>query len=134
MEAPPILEKKRYHDLDALRAGAMLLGILLHGVISFMGEKYWPIQDSQSPYWDLPAEMQEAGTTIGMELPDQISPYKFFFMQAIHGFRMPLFFVVSGFFVAMLWRQKGIKEMLKHRTKRILLPLLGMGIVFIPTT
>ena len=134
MEAPPILEKKRYHDLDALRAGAMLLGILLHGVISFMGEKYWPIQDSQSPYWDLPAEMQEAGTTIGMELPDQISPYKFFFMQAIHGFRMPLFFVVSGFFVAMLWRQKGIREMLKHRTKRILLPFLGMGIVFIPAT
>lgn len=86
MEAPPILEKKRYHDLDALRAGAMLLGILLHGVISFMGEKYWPIQDSQSPYWDLPAEMQEAGTTIGMELPDQISPYKFFLCRPFMAF------------------------------------------------
>ena len=32
---PPVLEKKRYHDLDALRAFAMLLGIALHGVISF---------------------------------------------------------------------------------------------------
>ncbi len=32
---PPVLEKKRYHDLDALRAFAMLLGIVLHGVISF---------------------------------------------------------------------------------------------------
>ena len=38
MESPPILEKKRYHDLDALRATAMLLGILLHGVISFHDE------------------------------------------------------------------------------------------------
>ena len=36
MESPPILQKKRYHDLDALRATAMLLGILLHGVISFL--------------------------------------------------------------------------------------------------
>ena len=48
-----------------------------------------------------------------MELPEEFSPYKFVFMQAIHGFRMPLFFVVSGFFAAMLWRQRGMKEMLK---------------------
>ena len=67
MEAPPILEKKRYHDLDALRAAAMLLGILLHGVISFVGEKYWPIQDTQTPYWEVLAGVQEAGATIGMD-------------------------------------------------------------------
>ena len=134
MESPPILEKKRYHDLDALRATAMLLGILLHGVISFMGEKYWPIQDTQSPYWEVPAEIHEAGSAIGMELPEEFSPYKFVFMQAIHGFRMPLFFVVSGFFAAMLWRQRGMKEMLKHRAKRILLPLFTLGAVMIIAT
>ena len=72
MESPPILKKKRYHDLDALRATAMLLGILLHGVISFMGEKYWPIQDTQSPYWEVPAEIHEAGSAIGMELPEEL--------------------------------------------------------------
>ena len=72
MESPPILEKKRYHDLDALRATAMLLGILLHGVISFMGEKYWPIQDTQSPYWEVPAEIHEVGSAIGMELPENL--------------------------------------------------------------
>ena len=27
---------KRYHDLDALRAAAMLLGIVLHGMITFI--------------------------------------------------------------------------------------------------
>ena len=134
MESPPILKKKRYHDLDALRATAMLLGILLHGVISFMGEKYWPIQDTQSPYWEVPAEIHEAGSAIGMELPEEFSPYKFVFMQAIHGFRMPLFFVVSGFFAAMLWRQRGMKEMLKHRAKRILLPLFTLGAVMIIAT
>ena len=134
MESPPILEKKRYHDLDALRATAMLLGILLHGVISFMGEKYWPIQDTQSPYWEVPPEIHEAGSAIGMELPEEFSPYKFVFMQAIHGFRMPLFFVVSGFFAAMLWRQRGMKEMLNHRAKRILLPLFTIGGVMIIAT
>ena len=55
-------------------------------------------------------------------------------MQAIHGFRMPLFFVVSGFFAAMLWRQRGMKEMLKHRAKRILLPLFTLGAVMIIAT
>ena len=134
MESPPLLEKKRYHDLDALRATAMLLGILLHGVISFMSEKYWPIQDTQSPFWEVPAGVHEAGAAIGMELPEEFSPYKFVFMQAIHGFRMPLFFVVSGFFAAMLWRQRGMKEMLKHRAKRILLPLFTLGAVMIIAT
>lgn len=132
METTPLLEKKRYHDLDALRAVAMLLGILLHGAISFMREPFWPIQDSQSLFWGMPEGMQEVGASMGMELPKQFSPYKFFFMQLVHGFRMPLFFVASGFFAAMLWRQRGMKEMLKHRTKRVLLPLFATGIVIIP--
>ena len=106
METTPLLEKKRYHDLDALRAVAMLLGILLHGAISFMREPFWPIQDSQSLFWGMPEGMQEVGASMGMELPKQFSPYKFFFMQLVHGFRMPLFFVASGFFAAMLWRQR----------------------------
>ena len=100
METTPLLEKKRYHDLDALRAVAMLLGILLHGAISFMREPFWPIQDSQSLFWGMPEGMQEVGASMGMELPKQFSPYKFFFMQLVHGFRMPLFFVASGFFAA----------------------------------
>ena len=35
---------KRYHDLDALRAVAMLLGIVLHGILSFVGWLIWPVQ------------------------------------------------------------------------------------------
>ena len=49
-------------------------------------------------------------------------------MSFIHGFRMQLFFLVSGFFVVMLWRNKGLKELLRHRAKRLLLPI----VVFIP--
>ena len=76
-------------------------------VISFMGEN---TADSGHPaLLGGAAEIHEAGSAIGMELPEEFSPYKFVFMQAIHGFRMPLFFVVSGFFAAMLWRN-GMKK------------------------
>ncbi|MFM1558046.1 MAG: acyltransferase family protein [Roseibacillus sp.] len=49
-------------------------------------------------------------------------------LHAIHGFRLPLFFLVSGFFTAMLWRHRGLKELVKLRSKRILLPLA----IFVP--
>jgi peptidoglycan/LPS O-acetylase OafA/YrhL len=48
----------------------------------------------------------------------------FVFQSAVHGFRMPLFFIVSGFFTAMLWRTKGLKSLLWHRFRRVLLPCL----------
>jgi hypothetical protein len=43
---------------------------------------------------------------------------------------MPLFFLVSGFFTAMLWRKRGLNALIKHRAKRILLPCL-LGLVTI---
>jgi peptidoglycan/LPS O-acetylase OafA/YrhL len=97
---------KRYHDLDALRAAAMLLGIVLHGMITFIDLPIaiWPAQDI-----------------------NQSEAY-LFLLHVIHGFRLPLFFLISGFFTAMLWRKRGLKALLKQRAKRILLPL----VVFLP--
>lgn len=92
----------RRHDLDALRAIAMLLGIALHAALSF-ADGPWVVQDSQK------------------------SEFFGLFFLAVHGFRMPLFFLVSGFFTAMLWRKRGLRSLIKHRAKRILLPcLLGL--------
>ena len=95
----------RRHDLDALRAIAMLLGIALHGALSFIplpGEG-WAVQDVR----------QSDAFAV--------------FMGLIHGFRMPIFFLISGFFTAMLWRRRGLKALLWHRFKRIFLPLaIGM--------
>ena len=82
------MEKKRYHDLDAVRGFAMLLGIVLHGGM-FIREAGWDI-----------------------------------IFPVIHGFRMQLFFLVSGFFTVMLWRSRGVKELLQHRAKRLLLPIV----------
>ncbi|GIW97263.1 MAG: hypothetical protein KatS3mg111_0596 [Pirellulaceae bacterium] len=51
---------------------------------------------------------------------------------AIHGFRMPLFFMLSGFFTAMLWRKRGLRAMLLHRARRIGLPLILSCLTIIP--
>ncbi|MDC0156819.1 acyltransferase family protein [Verrucomicrobia bacterium] len=99
---------KRYHDLDALRAFAMLLGILLHGLLSFIGLGFWPAQDvNQSEYYFLP-------------------------LMFIHGFRMSLFFFVSGFFTMMMWQRRGTAGLLVHRFKRIVLPFFVFGFLVFP--
>lgn len=102
----------RRHDLDALRAIAMLLGILLHGALPFIPRisAIWAVQDSQQREW------------MGIML------------YAIHGFRMPLFFLISGFFTAMLWRKRGLKALLHHRFKRIFLPMMIGLFTVIPAT
>lgn len=96
---------KRWHELDALRASAMLLGIVLHALLAHVPELagLWPVTDNaQSETYNI-------------------------LMAAIHGFRMPLFFMLSGFFTAMLWRRRGLKSLLGQRAQRILLPLvIGM--------
>lgn len=93
----------RRHDLDALRAAAMLLGIVYHAALSFAIGDAWMVRDVQQ------------------------STALFVFQDFVHGFRMPLFILVSGFFTAMLWRQKGLKALLWHRCRRVLFPcLLGL--------
>lgn len=125
--APLVLEKKRYHDLDALRAFAMLLGIALHGAISFFPMPIWSAQDIHQPEVSVPVQLVETLGQAGLESPRSVNLYEMV-MHAIHGFRLPLFFLVSGFFTAMLWRTRGLKQMTKHRAERILLPL----VIFLP--
>jgi peptidoglycan/LPS O-acetylase OafA/YrhL len=95
----------RRHDLDALRAFAMLLGIALHAGLSLTAFP-WVVQDTRQSEW------------FGL------------FFAVVHGFRMPLFFLVSGFFTAMLWRRRGIPALLKQRAMRIFLPCM-LGLVTI---
>lgn len=102
----------RRHDLDALRAIAMLLGIALHGAMSFIPGvgAFWGVQDLRS------------SEVFGV------------FLAGIHGFRMPLFFLISGFFTAMLWRKRGLEALLFHRFKRIFVPMVLALFTIIPTT
>jgi peptidoglycan/LPS O-acetylase OafA/YrhL len=103
----PSTTTKRRHDLDSLRAIAMLLGIVLHSSQSF-GAIPWTVKDVQQ------------------------SDFYVVLLFLIHGFRMPLFFLLSGFFTAMLWRKRGLGGLFKQRAKRILLPLIIGCLTIIP--
>ena len=103
---------ERRHDFDALRAFAMALGIVLHGAVAFI-PGVWVVTD---------ASVEGDGTLFAL------------LTTAIHGFRMPLFFLLSGFFTAMLWRQRGLRALLHQRAQRILLPLAIAMVTVIPLT
>jgi peptidoglycan/LPS O-acetylase OafA/YrhL len=99
----------RRSDLDALRAVAMLLGIVLHAALSFC-PSLWLVADSRP------------------------EPAFAIVVSAIHGFRMPVFFVMSGFFSAMLLRRWGRWSLVKHRFRRVFLPLLLGMFTIVPLT
>ena len=104
----------RFHELDALRAFAMLLGIVLHTALFFMPDAW-----SEASAEGYPAEVSGIYTLM-------------FF--AIHGFRMPVFFLLSGFFTALLWQRRGLRQLAEQRLKRIGLPLAIGAFTVIPAT
>ena len=115
-------EAKRFHDLDALRAFAMMLGVLLHAALFLLPD---PKPDNEVPPW--PASHPYAYDT-----PAAANPYSYVLLL-IHGFRMPLFFMLSGFFTAMLWRKRGSRALAVHRLKRIVVPLIAGMVTVVPT-
>lgn len=104
----------RFHDLDALRAFAMSLGVVLHGAVFLVSAGEWPVKDA----WSNTVE-------------DTANPYAFLIL-IIHGFRMQTFFLLSGFFTAMLWQSRGLLRLAKHRFQRIVVPLLIGMLTIIP--
>ncbi len=100
-------DSARRTDLDALRGIAMLLGIVLHALLSFIPTP-WPVQDThQNSFFFIP-------------------------YAAIHMFRMPLFFLISGFFTMFILQRHGLSGMVRQRVQRILFPLLLALITIIP--
>jgi ankyrin repeat protein len=97
----------RRTDLDALRGVAMILGIVLHACMSFIPSS-WPVQDTR-----------------------QNSLFAIAY-ASIHMFRMPLFFLISGFFTMFILQRHGLGGMVRQRVERILLPLLLALITIVP--
>lgn len=93
---------ERLHAMDHLRALAMLAGVAFHAALAYspLMQPWFPTADRQS-WWGVDALIW---------LP--------------HLVRMPLFFVVAGFFAAWLAQRRGMSGMLRQRVRRILLPLL----------
>ena len=107
MTLTPFPKIPRQHGLDALRAFAMLLGIALHGALSFAGFP-WIVQDLR---------------------PD---PSFGLLFTLIHSFRMQLFMLLSGYFTMMLWRKRGLNSLLKQRFWRLFLPCMIGLVTVIP--
>lgn len=104
---------ERLHALDSLRAIMMLLGVVLHSVITYIGgEPYaaWRIRDPNN-------------FNINLEWVNAF----------IHVFRMPIFMLVAGFFAALLFYERGTRQMFKNRMSRITYPfLVFLLILFVP--
>ncbi len=97
---------QRYHALDNLRGIIMWLGVVIHVAVNHMvGESNIPWRDSQTG-----------------AIADIVVLF-------IHTFRMPVFFILAGFFTAMLLNKAGPRQMLIHRLKRLALPFA----IFWPT-
>lgn len=103
---------KRLHGIDALRAIAMLLGIFLHATIAY---KQFPL-----PTWPHDNTYHHLA-------------YDYVYML-IHTFRMPLFFLIAGFFCRFLIIKIGEKEFIKHRWKRIAIPFFICLFTILPFT
>ena len=103
---------ERIHALDALRAIMMLLGLVLH---------------TSASYGEID-KLDEWGFL------DPINRHLIFdvFLGLIHLFRMPIFFVVSGFFGALLFYERSPQRMFFNRFQRIVLPFIAAMIILTP--
>ena len=91
----------------------MMMGILLHGSQFYVSEPMG-----------------------GIPLPsDSSTSYLFnLILYFVHSFRMPLFFVLAGFFTSLLIDKRGIQGTYVNRGKRILGPLVAAMFTILPLT
>lgn len=99
----PVSSPERLHALDAVRAFALLLGVVLHAAMSFM----------PGPY----------GIPIWIALDNQASASFAPLFYVPHIFRMVLFFLIAGFFARLAYEKRGALSLALNRVKRIALPL-----------
>ncbi|HTM80263.1 acyltransferase family protein [Asticcacaulis sp.] len=95
------ISSERFHDLDAVRAGALLLGVALHTSMSFLEPQVWLIKDASS----------SAGLGV--------------LFYVIHMFRMMTFFVMAGFFAHLLMDKRGLGGFITNRLIRVGAPLVA---------
>jgi fucose 4-O-acetylase-like acetyltransferase len=103
--AAPMSAQPRLHSLDNLRATMMWLGVVLH--VATVHQVF-----ESTSFWRDPQTSLVADVLVAF----------------IHTFRMPAFFIVSGFFASLLVERRGPGGMLAHRALRVGVPL----VVFLP--
>lgn len=102
----------RISSMDALRALAMFLGVVLHAVMAYTVKPFEGMY--QDPLY-------------------RSSNYDLIFFS-IHTFRMQLFYLIAGFFFRLLYYRIGVSAFIKHRTQRILVPFIVGLFLILPLT
>src|SRR5262245_6213246 len=104
----------RVGGLDAVRGLAVIAGVVLHASVAYMpGHMHgllWPVHDGQTT---------------------AICHYLFWWL---HAFRLPLFFIISGFVSELLCESRGVEAFLQHRLRRIVIPFLVCLVTVMPVT
>lgn len=100
------------HGSDAMRAVMMMLGLVIHASMTYSDVDYgnvWPLKDVTH-------------TSHAFHI----------LIEFIHVFRMPAFFVIAGFFGALLFYKKSPKAMLSNRLHRIVYPFIVALLILWP--
>ena len=96
------MSTERIEYLDALRAFALILGVVFHAGLSFMPVFIgWAVMD--------------INTSQAISIFSLVS----------HSFRMPLFFLIAGFFTCMSVQKYGVKALAISRAVRLGLPFIA---------
>lgn len=104
-------DERRYYGLDALRGGMMMLGIVLHAATFYLA--------APPPHVPIVTDPNKSLVMDGI-------------FDLIHSFRMPTFFVLAGFFTALLVEKRGVGGALRNRLARIGAPLLAAMFTLLP--
>jgi len=89
----------------------MLLGVVLHSALTYNVTVH-------TEAWGLNQHSNHVATD--------------FLVLLIHTFRMPIFFLVAGFFGALLFYERGQVKMSRNRVQRIVYPFLVFMVILIP--
>jgi len=104
----PSASPAREHHWDAVRGGLMLLGIPYHVALAYRPGRAWmvPVMEGDPLMTDL--------------------------AHVIHIFRMPAFFLIAGYFSALLLVRRDARTWLRARFVRIGVPLLVSMLTIVP--
>ncbi len=91
---------QRIHFMDSLRGTLMVMGIFLHTANIYHVDGNWLISDNtQSPFFNMITDV-------------------------IHAFRLPAFFIISGYFALYIYRIYGHEKFIIRRITQLSVPLI----------
>jgi glucans biosynthesis protein C len=106
LPTPPAANAGRLYYMDAARGTMMLLGVFFHAALFYSPENHqWVVQgnDTRASFYYL--------------------------HELIFSFRMPVFFMISGYFCPLVLEKFGANDFLANKARRIGVPLISAAVL-----